>query len=205
MLLNRKTLIICRDAKAGAERDAGRRFRGQGQGSSSGGVIDLSGVMLRVYAAPNKQLDNLRHTPRHDTQTSMHTIALLISLAAVTVGLTYLLLPYFLRFIAQNIGSTIRARTQTRRELLLKRAADDEKSTPPTSNKDRLAKDNYNGKPAHEWDGIIGFFHPFWYQHLQCHGDKTLTLYPAMQVEAANESSGLPSAQPRNATPKLSA
>ena len=99
----------------------------------------------------------------------MPAIALLISLAAVAAGLTYCLLPYFLRFIAQNIGSSIRARTQTRRELLLKRAADDEKSTPPTSNKDRLAKDTYNGTPAHEWDGIIGFFHPFWYQHLLCH------------------------------------
>jgi hypothetical protein len=135
----------------------------------------------------------------------MPALALLISLAAVTVGLTYLLLPYFLRFIAQNIGSTIRARTQTRRELLLKRAADDEKSTPPTSNKDRLAKDNYNGKPAHEWDGIIGFFHPFWYHHLPCHCNKMLTRYLATQEEAANESSGLPSAQPKNATPKPSA
>jgi alpha-1,2-mannosyltransferase len=96
----------------------------------------------------------------------MITIALLLSLVVVAIGSTYFVLPYFLRFIAQNIGSTIRARTQTRRELLLRRAADDEKTTPPTSNKGRLAKDTYNGKPAHEWDGIIGFFHPFWYHHL---------------------------------------
>jgi hypothetical protein len=133
----------------------------------------------------------------------MHTIALLLSLTAVAVGSTYFLLPYFLRFIAQNIGSTIRARTQTRRELLLKRAADDEKSTPPKPNKDRLAKDTYNGKPAHEWDGIIGFFHPFWYELLLCYCNKTLTLYLAMQEEVENEASGLPSAQPKNATPKL--
>jgi hypothetical protein len=135
----------------------------------------------------------------------MPAIALLISLAAVTVGLTYFLLPYFLRFIARNIGSTVRARTQTRRELLLKRAADDEKATPPTFNKSRLAKDTYNGKPAHEWDGIIGFFHPFWYQRLPCSNDKTLTMNAVMQEEAANESSGLPSAQPKNAIPKPSA
>ncbi|KAI4720284.1 UDP-Glycosyltransferase/glycogen phosphorylase [Aureobasidium sp. EXF-10727] len=93
----------------------------------------------------------------------MPGLALLISLAAVTVGLSYLLLPYLVRFITQNIGSTVRARTQTRRELLLKRAADDDKSALSTSNKDRLAKGIYHGKPAHEWEGIIGFFHPFWY------------------------------------------
>jgi hypothetical protein len=64
MLLDTKTLIICHDAKPGTESDAGRRIQGQGhgqgqgqgQGQGSGGVI---GVMLRVYAAPNKQLDNL--------------------------------------------------------------------------------------------------------------------------------------------------
>jgi alpha-1,2-mannosyltransferase len=93
----------------------------------------------------------------------MPGLALLISLAAVAVGLTYFLLPYFLRFIAQNIGSTVRARTQTRRELLLERAADEEKTSPPASDKDRLANRDYNGKPAHEWEGIIAFFHPFWY------------------------------------------
>ena len=136
---------------------------GPGPGSGFGWAdLGVAGVMLGVYAARNKQLELDRHASRHDTQTSMPAIAVLISLTAVTVGLVYFLLPYFLRFIAQNIGSTVRARTQTRRELLLKRAADDEKSTPSTSNKERLAKDNYNGKPAHEWDGIIGFFHPFW-------------------------------------------
>lgn len=88
---------------------------------------------------------------------------------------------------------------------MLKRAADDEKTTLPKSNKDRLAKDTYNGKPAHEWDGIIGFFHPFWYQHLLCYCDKILTLSLAMQEEAANESSGLLSVPPKNATQKLSA
>lgn len=93
----------------------------------------------------------------------MPGLALLLSLTALVVGLTYILLPYLGRFIAQNIGSTVRARTQTRRELLLKRAADEEKASPPTPNKDRLAKGDYNGKPAHEFEGIIGFFHPFWY------------------------------------------
>ena len=94
----------------------------------------------------------------------MPGLALLLSLAAAAVGLTYLLLPYLGRFIAQNMGSTVRARTQTRRELLLERAAHEEKSSPPTINKDRLAKRDYNGKPASEWDGIVGFFHPFWYK-----------------------------------------
>ena len=179
---------------------------GPGPGSGFGWAdLGVAGVMLGVYAARNKQLEPDRHGSRHDTQTSMPAIAVLISLTAVTVGLVYFLLPYFLGFIAQNIGSTVRARTQTRRELLLKRAADDEKSTPSTANKERLAKDNYNGKPAHEWDGIIGFFHPFWYHHLPNYHYKTLTTDTAMQEEAANESSGPPSAQPKNATPKPSA
>jgi hypothetical protein len=44
-------LIICHDAKAGAERDAGRRFQGQGQGQGqgSGGVTDLS--LASCYAS----------------------------------------------------------------------------------------------------------------------------------------------------------
>ncbi|KAI5250313.1 UDP-Glycosyltransferase/glycogen phosphorylase [Aureobasidium subglaciale] len=91
----------------------------------------------------------------------MAGLALLLSLVAVAIGVSYIALPYFGRFIAQNIGSTVRSRTLSRRELLLKRANDDESTSPPTLNKDRLAKGECNGKPAHEWDGVIGFFHPF--------------------------------------------
>ncbi|THY89800.1 UDP-Glycosyltransferase/glycogen phosphorylase [Aureobasidium pullulans] len=91
----------------------------------------------------------------------MPGLGLLLSLAAGLVGASYVLLPYFIRFIAQNVGSTVRARTQTRRELLLKRANDEESKSVPKSNKDRLAKGDFKGKPAHEWEGIIGFFHPF--------------------------------------------
>ncbi|CAD0047591.1 unnamed protein product [Aureobasidium pullulans] len=92
----------------------------------------------------------------------MPGLGLLLPLAAVLVGASYVLLPYFIRFIAQHVGSTVRARTQTRRELLLKRANDEESKSLPKSNKDRLATGDFKGKPAHEWEGIIGFFHPFW-------------------------------------------
>lgn len=81
----------------------------------------------------------------------------------LVVGLAYVLLPYLGRYIAKSIGKTVRARTQTRRELLFKRATDDERAHPATSSKDRLAKGSFSGKPAHEWEGVVAFFHPFWY------------------------------------------
>jgi alpha-1,2-mannosyltransferase len=85
-------------------------------------------------------------------------------------------LPKTLRFAAEIVGQHLRRSSRTRRELLLARVASETKTfeaqqtnkkkededwekvgnTPPGS----AAK---HGPADSEWDGIVGFFHPFWY------------------------------------------
>lgn len=92
----------------------------------------------------------------------MSALVLIFSLVAAIIG-PVVLLPYLARFLARQIGSRLRERTETRRVLLLKRAREEDQES-PLSAKDRLATGQINEKPAHEWEGIIGFFHPFWYE-----------------------------------------
>ena len=90
----------------------------------------------------------------------MTGIATILSLAVVALG-TVLVFPYFWRFILQQIGSRARERTRARRTLLFERAAADEKSTPSQSPKT-------DGAPLGDWEGVVGFFHPFWRVQI-CH------------------------------------
>ena len=104
---------------------------------------------------------------------------ILVSLLFVLVS-TIIIAPYFVRTVGRFIGWRLQQSTQRRRSLILRRvraeenanarrepkpikkiAGDDEES-------ERMEKDVVGAAPnggvlEREWNGIIGFFHPFWY------------------------------------------
>jgi alpha-1,2-mannosyltransferase len=99
-----------------------------------------------------------------------------LSLLAVVV-LSFVLLPKSLRFAGELLGSNLRRASRTRRELLLARSANEQR-TYEAEHKGRHEKEEddweeveasaagsaMNGGPTDkEWSGIVGFFHPFWY------------------------------------------
>jgi alpha-1,2-mannosyltransferase len=92
----------------------------------------------------------------------------------VPVILSVVFLPKTLHLVAELVGHRLRHSSRTRRELVLERVAtetkafeaehtakskedeDWEKVVPsPTGN-------TVNGRPDAQWNGIVGFFHPFW-------------------------------------------
>jgi alpha-1,2-mannosyltransferase len=97
----------------------------------------------------------------------------------IALIVTSLLLPkltsYFVGYLFRNVGRYVRAKTSARRELIISRARIDQeewRSRQAGSSLGRSGEDEDwekvdtvagNGKPrGGEWEGIIGFFHPFW-------------------------------------------
>ncbi|KAF2223272.1 alpha-1,2-mannosyltransferase ALG11 [Elsinoe ampelina] len=103
----------------------------------------------------------------------MSTPVLLTLFLGATV-LPLFILPYLVQTILRILGGTIHSRTAPRRELLFSRAESEEVSLPPswTSGPDdsdweklessAVLPSSENGKQeAGQWQGVIGFFHPF--------------------------------------------
>lgn len=89
--------------------------------------------------------------------------SLLVSALAATL-LALLFSPYLFGYFAKAIGSHVRSKTESRRNLLFDRAQKEEAELveprqPEYSTSSQAA-------PAvdvdHEWEGVVGFFHPFW-------------------------------------------
>lgn len=111
-------------------------------------------------------------------------MAFVFSLLALLFGLAVIVnvVPSVVAFLGRTIGGTVRSRTQQRRELLLNRAAAEEKGQPP---KTEIASEkppsstsldeewekvdkgaatsaaNTDGNGCEIFSGIVGFFHPF--------------------------------------------
>ena len=95
-----------------------------------------------------------------------------------------LFVPAALRFAAELVGQHLRRSSRTRRELLLARVASETKTHEAEQRKSKKDDDDWEevgttppgsagkaGKVDSEWDGIVGFFHPFWYaQRICCMG-----------------------------------
>ena len=115
----------------------------------------------------------------------LNTLITLLALAA-----TFVILPTIplsiLRFGLRGLGWFIQKRTRSRREFIVSRVRADEeefqakragKSSPSTSQAEDedwekvdtstssvgTAGGNGQARGDENWDGIIGFFHPFWY------------------------------------------
>ena len=99
---------------------------------------------------------------------------ILLSLLASAI-VSFVFLPKTLRFFAELVGRNLRQSSNTRRELLLARVASETRTYEAGHERQRRAEDEWeeidvtatgsadNGGQAESgWDGIIGFFHPFW-------------------------------------------
>ena len=115
----------------------------------------------------------------------LNTLITLLALAAAFVILPTIPLS-ILRFGLRGLGWFIQKRTRSRKEFIISRVRADEeefqskragKSSPSTSQAEDEdwekvdtstssvgpAGNNGHGAGDENWDGIIGFFHPFWY------------------------------------------
>ena len=111
-------------------------------------------------------------------------MAILLDTLAILVGgvLTFALFPYAFRWAGKTMGNSVRSRTQQRRELLLSRAASEEKAESEQKAEGKPASSSASSEegdwekvhpneptPAaqstpptgNDFTGVIAFFHPF--------------------------------------------
>jgi alpha-1,2-mannosyltransferase len=96
--------------------------------------------------------------------------SILVVLSSIVLGLliSLLLAPRIVRAIGGAVGIYLHHKTAGRRAHILERVVSEGKkkdSDEEWENVDALAAGTAgNGQPAdREWEGIVGFFHPFWY------------------------------------------
>ena len=97
-------------------------------------------------------------------------MALLFAFLSLLTSLlvSVILLPTIVRFLGQQVGHYLRRSCRTRRELLLARVANESKKNGAevegwediASVAEGIRAGNKSDK---QWEGIVGFFHPFWY------------------------------------------
>ena len=93
--------------------------------------------------------------------------AVLFTLAAGLLLAIYFI-PVLIRYTGSKVGELVRNKTGSRRELLIRRAVKEEAELAEKdgSDKERTAVKSHTEdgiKVDHDWSGIVGFFHPFWY------------------------------------------
>ena len=104
----------------------------------------------------------------------MTTVIILLSIF-VPVLISVILLPKTLHLLAEFVGHRLRRASRTRRELLLNRVATETKAFEAEHKADIQEDDDWEnvlpsltgsatngGKANVDWNGIVGFFHPFW-------------------------------------------
>lgn len=105
----------------------------------------------------------------------MGLLLILVSLLAPAL-VALLFLPKTLHLVAGLVGQHLRRSSRTRRELLLARVENETKAYEAEGKSKKKEDDDWEqvgGTPPSsavkgdqadsEWDGIVGFFHPFWY------------------------------------------
>lgn len=105
------------------------------------------------------------------------TLTVAVTLLASTPFLLLFVVPRIIRDIGLALGWALRRKTDGRRSHLLALTAEDDKrfweqneelkASPGDTGHDAQGADvgapNDAEKVQKEWDGIVGFFHPFWY------------------------------------------
>jgi alpha-1,2-mannosyltransferase len=102
-------------------------------------------------------------------------ILLIILSLLLPIAVSAVFLPKILRFGAELLGYHLRRSSRTRRELLLARVASETKTFEAAQKNKKKEDDDWEEvgntassstlnvrKADSEWDGIVGFFHPFW-------------------------------------------
>lgn len=100
------------------------------------------------------------------------SVLLVLASLLVPVLVAAVLLPKILYFVAGLVGQHLRRCSRTRRELLLARVANETKAYEEELKNNKQEDADWeqvgttpsgNAAKNSEWDGIVGFFHPFWY------------------------------------------
>lgn len=105
----------------------------------------------------------------------MGAFVILVSLLVPLVA-SIVFLPKTLRFFGELLGYYLRRSSRTRRELLLARVANEQRTHDAERTKEKEKEDDEweeveasmvgsainGGKADKDWSGIVGFFHPFW-------------------------------------------
>lgn len=141
---------------------------------------------------------------------------LLASLVGLVPIIVIILGPILLAALCKPLGWYLQRKTAGRRQQILARVEEDEKALAEVKGTKVVDEDwenidahtvgtAENGKQADaEWDGVVGFFHPFWYA-IPCLLSPFLAdLIEVMLVEAENVSSGQLSGQHKSAGRTLS-
>jgi len=137
-----------------------------------------------------------------------------LTLGSVFLSLVYVARVQLVGFLGRLVGKHLESKTRSRRETILQQAKE-ESARQPLQREKRKSEDldwekiEGKAKPQPEeearkqpslpdpgWDGIIGFFHPFWYniRTFKSRG-KHLTLGLATPAEAEKECFGPPFAR----------
>lgn len=111
----------------------------------------------------------------------MITMALIATLAIAFLSLIALGTPYIVQLVGRLAGWNLRRLTQHRRELLLARVQGEREelearakssSSAVEDEWEKVDKSRSVSEDGDEgdrkWNGIIGFFHPFWCVSLSC-------------------------------------
>jgi alpha-1,2-mannosyltransferase len=117
---------------------------------------------------------------RCDASSSSSNSTYAVAAFFTAVVLTGALLPYIWRLAGSTLGWYLRQRTESQRQYLLETMAADEKrfqeqkkqQQQQTTKKNDSSDDDWEnveaeavasaGNGEKDWDGIVGFFHPFW-------------------------------------------
>jgi alpha-1,2-mannosyltransferase len=105
----------------------------------------------------------------------MALLVMLLSLL-LTAAISVVLLPKSLHLLAELAGRRLRHSSRTRRELLLDRVAAETRAFEAEDSTKSREDDDWEkivpspigsagsvGQAGAEWNGIVGFFHPFWW------------------------------------------
>jgi hypothetical protein len=105
----------------------------------------------------------------------MALLVMLLSLL-LTAAISVVLLPKTLHLLAELVGQRLRHSSRTRRELLLDRVAAETRAFEAAHTATSKDDDDWEkivpspsgsavigGGAGAEWNGIVGFFHPFWW------------------------------------------
>jgi alpha-1,2-mannosyltransferase len=103
-------------------------------------------------------------------------VAILVISLFTAIPISKFLIPRLVSVVGQILGFYLRRKTAGRRAQILERAEEEEQSFSADGGKRRDSDEEWenvesyavgtseNGKAAaKDWDGIVGFFHPFWY------------------------------------------
>jgi alpha-1,2-mannosyltransferase len=130
-----------------------------------------------------------------------------MSVLAIFPLVALFVIPIAWRLVGASLGWYLRKKTDGRRCRILEVMEEDRRAFAESNKEHKGSDDEWENIDAHavgtsgngekgekEWDGIVGFFHPFWYVRPWCEplAFDEAHQFPAMLEEVAKECYGVP-------------